>query len=50
MSMPEKTPELLTHRVGAKNEAAMLFIHGFSGDVAKTWGKFPEFLQNDKPG
>lgn len=24
--------------------AALVFIHGFSGDASKTWGKFPEYL------
>ena len=31
----------------AKNETAIVFVHGFTGDVAKTWGRIPEFLQTD---
>lgn len=30
-----------------KNEAAIVFIHGFSGDVEGTWGKFPELLAGE---
>jgi pimeloyl-ACP methyl ester carboxylesterase len=29
----------------AKNETALVFVHGFTGDVAKTWRRIPEFLQ-----
>jgi tetratricopeptide (TPR) repeat protein len=47
MTMAAKKPELIPHRTGAQNEAAMLFIHGFSGDIAKTWGNFPKFLGED---
>jgi hypothetical protein len=28
----------------AKNETAIVFVHGFTGDVAKTWRRIPEFL------
>jgi len=28
-----------------KQNAAVVFIHGFTGDVQKTWGNFPEFLK-----
>ena len=31
----------------AKNETAIVFVHGFTGDVAKTWRRIPEFLQAD---
>src|SRR5215831_8720680 len=38
---------LITHRnLGAK--AALVFLHGFSGDAAKTWGHFPEFVSGDQ--
>jgi hypothetical protein len=30
---------------GTNNQAAIVFIHGFTGDWRKTWGKIPEFLQ-----
>lgn len=29
---------------GNNSEAAMVFIHGFGGDVEKTWGQFPTLL------
>src|ERR1700761_4351930 len=28
----------------ANNEAAVVFIHGFTGDWQKPWGRIPEFL------
>lgn len=28
------------------NQAAVVFVHGFTGDVRKTWRRIPEFLQN----
>jgi pimeloyl-ACP methyl ester carboxylesterase len=31
----------------AKNETGIVFVHGFTGDVAKTWRHIPEFLQAD---
>lgn len=37
------TPNVLGHRQsGAK--AAICFIHGFGGDLQKTWGRFPDIL------
>jgi pimeloyl-ACP methyl ester carboxylesterase len=45
--MPEQ-PELIEHRKTAGNPAALLFIHGFSGDPAKTWGQFPALLMEEK--
>src|SRR6516225_475190 len=33
--------------VGAK-PAAIVFVHGFSGDRKKTWGRIPELLQKDR--
>jgi len=29
------------------NEAAVVFVHGFTGDWQKTWGRIPEFLMAD---
>jgi pimeloyl-ACP methyl ester carboxylesterase len=34
---------LITHR-SAGEDAAIVFIHGFSGDPKKTWGEFPALL------
>jgi pimeloyl-ACP methyl ester carboxylesterase/predicted negative regulator of RcsB-dependent stress response len=31
----------------AKNNTAIVFVHGFTGDVEKTWRRIPEFLRND---
>lgn len=45
--MPEK-PELIEHRKTENNPAAMLFVHGFSGDPTKTWGNFPRLLIGEK--
>lgn len=44
-----KTVEFINFRpaTAAKNETAIVFVHGFTGDVAKTWGRIPEFLQAD---
>lgn len=36
-------PMHIQHR-GNNNNAAMIFIHGFGGDVDKTWGQFPLLL------
>ncbi|HKW35260.1 MAG TPA: alpha/beta hydrolase [Candidatus Acidoferrum sp.] len=44
----ERDPELLEHRRTENSQAAMVFIHGFSGDPAKTWGQFPELLMTEK--
>jgi hypothetical protein len=41
--MPEQT-ELIEHRKIRTDPAAVLFIHGFSGDLAKTWGQLPALL------
>jgi pimeloyl-ACP methyl ester carboxylesterase len=38
--------ELVRHRVEGK-PLCILFIHGFGGDAAKTWGRFPGFLSDD---
>ena len=44
-----KTVEFVDFRPAssAKNETAIVFVHGFTGDVAKTWRRIPEFLQAD---
>jgi pimeloyl-ACP methyl ester carboxylesterase len=39
-------PLLVTHRV-CDTKVAIVFLHGFSGDPAKTWGQFPAFLATD---
>jgi pimeloyl-ACP methyl ester carboxylesterase len=46
--MPAKSPELIHHRMTQKNQVAMLFVHGFSGDSTKTWGNFPTLLMGEK--
>jgi pimeloyl-ACP methyl ester carboxylesterase len=33
----------------ASNDVAMVFVHGFTGDLKGTWGKIPDFLQTE-PG
>lgn len=35
---------LVTHRRHGGAKAAVVFVHGFSGDPAKTWGAFPGLL------
>ena len=30
------------------NEAAIIFVHGFTGDWKKTWGRIPEFLEAER--
>ena len=44
-----KTVEFINFRPAssAKNGTAIVFVHGFTGDVAKTWRRIPEFLQAD---
>lgn len=37
------TPLLVTHRASSAN-VAFVFLHGFSGDLVKTWGQFPVFV------
>ena len=46
--MSTKSPELVNHRITEKNPAAVLFVHGFSGDPTKTWGNFPALLMGNK--
>jgi pimeloyl-ACP methyl ester carboxylesterase len=46
MAKTAPTPVQIEHRpVGAR--AALAFVHGFGGDTAATWGKFPEVLMAD---
>src|SRR5271165_5018806 len=33
--------------VGQGNHAAVVFVHGFTGDWKETWGRIPEFLTAD---
>ncbi len=39
--------QLIARRKGAVNQAAIVFIHGFGGDVQDTWLRFPEYLSQD---
>ena len=36
-------PQLIQHRA-RKAKAAVVLVHGFSGNAATTWGRFPELL------
>lgn len=47
-TMPKKV-EFVNFRPASspKNQTAIVFVHGFTGDVAKTWRRIPEFLQAD---
>ena len=44
-----KTVEFLNFRPSpsAKNNTAIVFVHGFTGDLMKTWRRIPEFLRPD---
>jgi pimeloyl-ACP methyl ester carboxylesterase len=35
---------LVTHRQVVGNQVAIIFIHGFMGNVRQTWARFPELL------
>jgi pimeloyl-ACP methyl ester carboxylesterase len=37
--------EKFNDRSTASNDVAMVFVHGFTGDLKGTWGRIPEFLQ-----
>ena len=39
-------PDLVTHRRNG-GDAAVVFVHGYSGHPETTWGRFPEFLLDD---
>src|SRR3954447_2484409 len=41
-------PLLITHRSHG-TRVAIVFLHGFGGDPAATWGKFPAFIAGE-PG
>lgn len=43
-AQPDESARILPVRVTTEAEAAVVFIHGFSGKIQKTWGRFPEFL------
>lgn len=45
-SKEEEGPKVFRHRFEGK-DVAVLFIHGFMGDVHKTWGDFPALLEAD---
>jgi pimeloyl-ACP methyl ester carboxylesterase len=40
-------PPVLTAHRQRDGDCALVFIHGFSGDPAKTWGQFPSFVAAD---
>lgn len=44
---PQPIPNIITHR-NQHQDAAILFIHGFNGNAAATWGRFPEFLEENR--
>jgi len=47
-SDPETKPEVL-HSIRNRNrDQALIFVHGFGGDIAVTWGRLPEFLQQER--
>jgi pimeloyl-ACP methyl ester carboxylesterase len=48
LTMAANEPDLIKHREGIRNEAAIVFIHGFGGHPRKTWENFPDFLAKDK--
>ncbi len=41
--LAKKTPSVITYR-DAQGPAAVVFVHGFAGDLAGTWGAFPSFV------
>ena len=43
MSNPTLTP----YRQSQDNQAAVLFIHGYSGHATETWGEFPNHFQQE---
>lgn len=46
-AFPAKRPALVTIRDRPGNMAAVVFLHGFSGDCRATWGSFPSFLSQE---
>lgn len=46
MSQEIREPRPLPHR-DEGNDAAIVFLHGFSGHIEGTWGEFPELLKAD---
>jgi hypothetical protein len=44
--MTAKIPNLVVHR-DQSGEAAVVFVHGFTGDPELTWGRFPAFVASD---
>ncbi len=43
-----KTVEFVNFRpASARNDTAIVFVHGFTGDVVKTWRRIPEFLRTN---
>jgi len=41
-------PELSPFRRNAGNQAAIVFVHGFGGDIRNTWGQFPDYFAADR--
>jgi pimeloyl-ACP methyl ester carboxylesterase len=46
--MSKDKPRLIEHRAEKQNQAAIVFVHGFGGDVDATWGQFPDLLKQSK--
>ena len=46
--MSNEEPRLIEHRTQTENQAAIVFIHGFGGDAAATWGNFPNLLKESE--
>lgn len=42
------TPSLVAYRESDSSRAAVVFLHGFGGDTAGTWGKFPQILLEER--
>jgi len=47
--MSAESATLLPHRTRPDARAAMVFVHGFGGDAAKTWGQFPKLVSQVGP-
>src|SRR2546421_11777819 len=33
--------------IASQNRVAIVFVHGFTGDRKRTWGRIPEFLEQE---
>jgi len=45
---PQDDTRLVECRQNPDNQAAIIFIHGFTGDAEDTWGKFDELLKDEE--